>query len=330
MQKGRKKGSGLNKQSHLNQENLSLVTKELIEEKYINHDGYLDRLGFAAFLGTTNTRIIYPYLKKFKIQYKRKKTTNHINLENYNTLSKSLIEEKFLNKSGYFLIKEFQLFLNCSLSYSFYTLKKFDVSFNRKKGQSSRAEEELTQTITALLPTITLIRNNRTILEGTELDIYLPDQKLAVEYNGLNFHSHGITTYDFKPFNNPLSIPDRHLDKTKACSALGIDLIHIFEDEYLNNQDQINQLLRRKLNAEDWPEFTEDEIHWPINWGKLPEQLQKDYKVVKSIPPRANYFRFNYPKQVSKWTSHGTEEELYEAGYRKYYDCGELILQKTD
>ena len=34
-----------------------------------------------------------------------------------------------------------------------------------------------------------IIRNDRTVLNGKELDIYLPDNNLAIEFNGLHWHS---------------------------------------------------------------------------------------------------------------------------------------------
>ncbi|MFW6130771.1 MAG: hypothetical protein ACOC56_06250, partial [Atribacterota bacterium] len=53
-----------------------------------------------------------------------------------------------------------------------------------------------------------------------ELDIYLPDFNIAIEYNGLYWHSE-------------LNGKDRnyHLNKTNICENENIQLIHIFEDE---------------------------------------------------------------------------------------------------
>ena len=64
---------------------------------------------------------------------------------------------------------------------------------------------------------------NRSILEGKEIDFYLPDHKIGIEVNGLFWHSE-----KFKGENY-------HLDKTKFASDRGIYLIHIFEDEIENN-----------------------------------------------------------------------------------------------
>ena len=63
-------------------------------------------------------------------------------------------------------------------------------------------------------------QNVRNILENKELDIYLPDKKLAFEFDGLYWHSE---LYKDKNY---------HLNKTEACRKKGIRLIHVFEDEW--------------------------------------------------------------------------------------------------
>lgn len=60
---------------------------------------------------------------------------------------------------------------------------------------------------------------------GFELDIYLPELKIAFEYNGLYWHSD-----EFKDKNY-------HFNKTKMCSDAGIKLIHIWEDLFLNKRE---------------------------------------------------------------------------------------------
>jgi len=79
--------------------------------------------------------------------------------------------------------------------------------------------------------------NVRSVIYPFELDIYLPQQKLAIEYNGLYFHSDKIVDKNY------------HLVKTRKCESVGIQLIHIFEDEWNNNKEIMKSILRSKLNA---------------------------------------------------------------------------------
>jgi hypothetical protein len=53
-----------------------------------------------------------------------------------------------------------------------------------------------------------------------ELDIYLPEKNLAIEFDGLFWHN---SNNKFKNY---------HLKKTLLCEKQGIQLIHIFEYEW--------------------------------------------------------------------------------------------------
>jgi hypothetical protein len=65
------------------------------------------------------------------------------------------------------------------------------------------------------------VANDRTILDNNkELDIYIPDYKLAIEYNGLYWHNETHVGANY------------HLEKTQACKEKGVQLFHIFEDEW--------------------------------------------------------------------------------------------------
>ena len=81
-----------------------------------------------------------------------------------------------------------------------------------------------------------IIENNKQTLKELELDIYIPDKKLAIECNGNYWHSE-------------LNGKDKnyHLNKTILCEKEGIHLIHIFEDEWLNKQEIVKNILRHKL-----------------------------------------------------------------------------------
>ena len=80
---------------------------------------------------------------------------------------------------------------------------------------------------------IKYISNSRSIIPPLELDIYLPDYNLAIEYCGLYWHSTA---------HNRIT-PNYHKQKLIACNNKGIRLITIFEDEWVHNQ----QLVERKL-----------------------------------------------------------------------------------
>ena len=80
---------------------------------------------------------------------------------------------------------------------------------------------------------------NRTILDGKELDIFIPSKNLAIEFNGLYWHSE---IYKDKNY---------HLNKTIICNKNGINLLHIFEDEWLEKSDIVKSIIKNKLGEWD-------------------------------------------------------------------------------
>lgn len=94
--------------------------------------------------------------------------------------------------------------------------------------RTSKGEKEIAE----LLSKYTAVEtSNRTILGGLEIDIYLPQLNLGIEYNGEYWHSE-----DKKGRNY-------HLDKTNLAESKGIRLVHIFEHEWLNKQEIVKSRL---------------------------------------------------------------------------------------
>jgi hypothetical protein len=78
--------------------------------------------------------------------------------------------------------------------------------------------------------------NNRTILDGKELDIVLESKKLAFEYNGCFMHSE----FYGKDKNY-------HLWKTEQCQKQNIQLVHINGWEWTNKKDIVKSIIANKL-----------------------------------------------------------------------------------
>lgn len=85
-----------------------------------------------------------------------------------------------------------------------------------------------------------IIRNDRTTIAPKEVDILLPDKKIAVEYDGIYWHSENMGTKS-----------DYHLSKTDECEKKGFQLIHIFENEWINHQPIVKSRLRAALGSYD-------------------------------------------------------------------------------
>ena len=81
-----------------------------------------------------------------------------------------------------------------------------------------------------------ILTNKRTII-GKELDIFLPDYNLAIEYNGIYWHhdkvSHITKTY--------------HRDKFVECEKKDIELFTIFSDSWESKKDIWKSKIKSKL-----------------------------------------------------------------------------------
>jgi len=72
-------------------------------------------------------------------------------------------------------------------------------------------------------------------IDNKEIDIYMPDHKLGIEFNGLYWHS------NINKENN------YHLNKTELCAEHGIQLLHIFEDEWIYKKEIVKSIIKSKL-----------------------------------------------------------------------------------
>ena len=108
----------------------------------------------------------------------------------------------------------------------------------------SKAEEEIANFIIDLVGAENVMLNTKQVLNSKrELDIFIPNYNLAVEFNGLFWH-------------NELNKPNNyHLDKTNECKTQGIHLFHIFEDEWKYKKNIVMSMIKNKLN------LTENKIY---------------------------------------------------------------------
>jgi G:T-mismatch repair DNA endonuclease (very short patch repair protein) len=119
-------------------------------------------------------------------------------------------------------------YFNCAQPSAHKQLKKLGIRYKKLSGYSIK-EHQLHSMLLDL--NINFITNDRSIIKPLELDIYIPDLKLAIEYNGSYWHSyHPIKGTVLK--QNDLNYSTyRHQAKTIACLEQGIRLLHIYEDE---------------------------------------------------------------------------------------------------
>ena len=82
---------------------------------------------------------------------------------------------------------------------------------------------------------ILYIENDRTILDGKEIDIYIPDKKIGIECNGIYWHSDKCKPKIY------------HYDKYIYCKRNKIQLLTIWEDQILKKSNIIKSIILSKL-----------------------------------------------------------------------------------
>ena len=83
-------------------------------------------------------------------------------------------------------------------------------------------------------------QHNRSLIQPKELDIYIPEKKLAIEFDGLYWHSE-----EAKIDKN------YHLNKSLACEKQGIQLVHVFESEWLFKKEIVKSRIKNLLGVYD-------------------------------------------------------------------------------
>ena len=99
-------------------------------------------------------------------------------------------------------------------------------------------QKDVYKFIKELLPVNEIVeQNNRGIITPKELDIHIPSRKLAIECNGLCWHSEVLGNKN-KVY---------HLNKTKYCLNKGLFLVHIMEHEWNLKKDIVKSILSHIL-----------------------------------------------------------------------------------
>lgn len=101
----------------------------------------------------------------------------------------------------------------------------------------SSPQQEIADYITSLGFELSI--NNRKIISPKEVDIYVSSKNLAIEFNGLYWHSSAAPNFK----------RGKHYDKTLLCQKAGLRLFAIFEDEWHTKKDLIKVMLAHRLGV---------------------------------------------------------------------------------
>lgn len=155
----------------------------------------------------------------------------------YDRLSKEEVQkaiEEFYNSNGELpFISDLSAILDRHEAHIRRYIKNYDLQDYINKTYDSLVEREVYNTFKG-----GELHRRDLIGNGQELDIYYPDYKLAIEFNGDYWHSSEHKDFDY------------HQKKTLACISKGIRLVHIFEHEWndASTKNNIINILNRAMN----------------------------------------------------------------------------------
>lgn len=110
------------------------------------------------------------------------------------------------------------------------------------RGKISGPEVELLDVVQQLVPEANVLQGDRQLLDGLEVDIYIPEKRVAVEFNGLYWHS--VLAGKDKRY---------HAEKSDRCAQKNVTLVHVWEDDWQDHEMRVKllRLLAHKLGATD-------------------------------------------------------------------------------
>lgn len=104
------------------------------------------------------------------------------------------------------------------------------------KNTTSMGQRELLSFVQSLHPAV--YENHRPdFLFGQEIDLFLPDLNIGIEYNGVYWHS------------SKFKRPQYHVNKMLLCEKNAVRLINIFEDQWIGKTDVVKSRLRNLLGV---------------------------------------------------------------------------------
>lgn len=191
-------------------------------------------------------------LEKFGVDngFKLKETietnlNNLLNSKNYSTQFKELFSNRdlsinFLKDKNYSYFDLMNLF-----NAPYYVIQVWVTRLelkdyiNYKYEGKSHYEDELNLFINNL--GFETIRHDRKILKGQELDIFIPEKNVAIEFD--NDYSH----------NNELLDKHYHFNKSYLCEKQNIRLIHIYEYQWQDpiKQNILKSIIKNSLGVND-------------------------------------------------------------------------------
>lgn len=129
-----------------------------------------------------------------------------------------------------------------------------------------------------------IVRNSRKIIPPLELDVALPAEQIAFEFNGIFWHSEQVG-----------KAVEYHQNKTMKARQAGYRLFHVYESDWDLNKEQTMYRIRKILLPSPCPDLS---LSYPL------EEYSGDYSLILRGKPVAG-FRVKEGVAVDSWSDYG-------------------------
>lgn len=111
-----------------------------------------------------------------------------------------------------------------------------------REATSSAGEKEVADWLES--QNIAVIRNDRQVLDGFELDIYIPESRIGIEFNGAYWHH-----------DERLQHPRIHETKALRAGKLGITIISVWDFDWIAKKEFVQQMILHRLGKSKADKF---------------------------------------------------------------------------
>ena len=170
---------------------------------------------------------------------------------------------------------------------------------------TSKEEKSLVEWLKTFVNKDDILVGSFKIISPQQLDVYIPSKKMGIEFNGTYYHSIE-RNIDMK----------YHLMKTQRCEDVGVHLIHIWENDWIERNDAVKTFIKNAIEGS----LNIDLYLKERNDGFLEVDRSKFNKC--SIPSCYEIVDETEPEIVIR--SKNIKDKY------KVPDCGKLILKKIN
>jgi hypothetical protein len=195
---------------------------------------------------------------------------------------------------------------------------------------TSNGEKEVVEYIKTFYDGIIEINSRSVLSSGKEIDIFIPEFNLAIEYNGEYWHS-----------EQRHKVKYNLLDKTLECEDQGIHLLHIYDSEWRHQQKQKiwmsmiqhkmnrtpNRIYARNCKVSDVIDdsfFDENHIQGNTRGSILTLSLIHDGKIVSQMSISKSRFNKNFEYEILRFSVKRNTHVV--GGFAKLFNNAKKIL----